>query len=196
MRSRSEQRGAGPFTFNGSYTGVAVGDLLEGLAVTQSRNNALVQQGFRTWEPSGYVQDDWRVKPWLTLNLGLRYDMFTPYTEVHGRISNYDPYIGLLVSPSLPGIQQSNSTGMVPTPNTDFAPRFGFAATLRHSMVLRGGAGLTFFPTNYRSYYFLLNAPFNYSESCTIQKSDSGHKQLLRYTHIWDGPPVGSSPTE
>jgi hypothetical protein len=159
----------GAFTFNGSYTGVAEGDLLEGLAATQSRNNSLIQQGFRMWEPSGYVQDDWHVKSWLTLNLGLRYDIFTPYTEVHGRISNYDPYNGLLVSPSLPGAQQSNSTGLVTTPYTDFAPRFGFAATLKHSFVLRGGAGLTFFPTNYRSDYFFLNAPFNYAESCTIQ---------------------------
>ena len=38
-------------------------------------------------------------KPWLTLNLGARYDIFTPFTEVHGRFANYDPYLGLLVSP-------------------------------------------------------------------------------------------------
>ena len=161
----------GAFTFNGSYTGEAQGDLLEGLAVTQSRNNSLVQQGFRMWEPSGYVQDDWHAKSWLTLNLGLRYDIFTPYTEVHGRISNYDPYNGLLVSPALPGLQQSNSTGLVTTPYTDFAPRVGFAATLKHNTVLRGGFGLTFFPTNYRSDYYFLNAPFNYAESCTIQNN-------------------------
>ncbi len=159
----------GQFNFNGSYTGVAPGDELEGLATGISRSNALVQQGFRTWEPSGYIQDDWRARPWLTLNLGVRYDIFTPYTEVHGRIANYDPFIGLLVSPSLPGLQQSDSTAMVPTPYTDLAPRFGFAATLKHNFVLRGGAGLSFFPTNYQSSYFLLNAPFNYPVSCTIQ---------------------------
>lgn len=136
----------GQFNFNGSYTGVAGGDLLEGLSSGISRNNSLVQQGFRTWEPSGYVQDDWRARPWLTLNIGLRYDIFSPYTEVHGRISNYDPYTGLLVSPALPGSQQSNSTAMVTTPYNDYAPRFGFAATLPHEMVLRGGFGLSFFP--------------------------------------------------
>lgn len=159
----------GQFNFNGSYTGVAMGDALEGLSSGLSRNNSLVQQGFRTWEPSGYVQDDWRARPWLTVNLGLRYDIFTPYTEVHGRMSNYDPYTGLLVSPSLPGVNQSNSTGMVTTPYNDYAPRFGFAATLKHDMVLRGGFGLSFFPTNYRSDYFFLNAPFNYAVSCGVQ---------------------------
>jgi len=161
----------GGFSFNGSFTGEAAGDLLEGLASSQTRNNALVQEGFRMWEPSGYVQDDWRVKPWLTLNLGVRYDIFTAYTEVHGRISNYDPYTGLLVSPALPGAQQSNSTAMVSTPYTDVAPRVGFAATLRHDTVLRGGFGISFFPTNYRSDYYFQNAPFNFSETCGLQNT-------------------------
>jgi hypothetical protein len=177
----------GQFSFNGSFTGVAMGDELEGLSSGISRNNALVQQGFRTWEPSGYIQDDWRARPWLTLNLGVRYDIFTPFTEVHGRIANYDPYIGLLVSPALPGLQQSNSTAMVPTPYTDLAPRFGFAATLGHGMVLRGGAGLSFFPTNYQSSYFMLNAPFNYSVSCSLQSQAKTNSSCL--TAQFDGPP-------
>jgi carboxypeptidase family protein len=177
----------GQFNFNGSYTGVAGGDELEGLSSGLSRNNSLVQQGFRTWEPSGYVQDDWRARPWLTLNVGLRYDIFTPYTEVHGRISNYDPFTGLLVSPSLPGNQQSNSTGMVTTPYNDYAPRFGFAATLKHDMVLRGGFGLSFFPTNYRSDYYFLNAPFNYAVSCGIQNQVGTNLSCL--TAQYDGAP-------
>jgi hypothetical protein len=159
----------GQFNFNGSYTGVAMGDALEGLSSGISRNNALVQQGFRSWEPSGFIQDDWHVKSSLTLNLGIRYDIFTPYTEVHGRIANYDPYTGLLVSPALPGTQQSNATAMVSTPYNDFAPRIGFADSLPHNMVLRGGFGLSFFPTDYQSSYFLLNAPFNYPVSCALQ---------------------------
>jgi hypothetical protein len=159
----------GTFTFSGTYTGVAAADMLEGLAITQTRNNALDQPGFRTWEPGVYVQDDWHARPWLTLNLGVRYDIFTPFTEVHGRLSNYDPYLGLLVSPALPGIQQSGATAMVPTPMRDIAPRFGFAATLPHQAVLRGGFGLTYFPVNYESPYYMKNAPFGFSENCNIQ---------------------------
>ena len=170
----------GTFTFNGSYTGVAAGDLLEGLDSTLSRNNALDQPGFRTWEPSVFVQDDWRVRPWLTLNLGLRYDIFTAYTEVHGRMSNYNPFTGLVQSPALPGIQQSSNTAGVPTPFTDFAPRFGFAATLKHNFVLRGGFGLTYFPVNYESPYYMKNAPFGYSASCTDSKYGGNEQQLRR----------------
>jgi Carboxypeptidase regulatory-like domain len=176
----------GQFNFNGSFTGVAMGDVLEGLSSGISRNNSLVQQGFRTWEPSGYFQDDWRARPWLTINLGLRYDIFTPYTEVHGRISNYDPYNGLLVSPALPGVNQSNSTAMVTTPYNDYAPRFGFAATLKHNMVLRGGFGLSFFPTNYRSDYYFLNAPFNYAVSCGLQNQVGTNQSCL--SAQYDGP--------
>jgi hypothetical protein len=176
----------GSFSFNGSYTGEALGDLLEGYASSQTRNNALVQDGFREWEPSGYVQDDWRAKPWLTLNLGLRYDIFTAYTEVHGRISNYDPYTGLLVSPALPGLQQSNSTAMVPTPYGDIAPRFGFAASLKHNTVLRGGFGISYWPQNYESQYYFQNAPFNYSETCGIE--NGGNSVNSCATAAFDGP--------
>ena len=37
-----------------------------------------------------YVQDDWRATSWLTVNLGLRYDVFTPFTEEEDRLSNLD----------------------------------------------------------------------------------------------------------
>ena len=159
----------GVMTFNGSYTGVGLGDLLEGLPISLTRSNVLVSPGYRMWEPSVYVQDDWHARPWLTLNLGVRYDIFTPFTEVHGRISNYDPYTGLVVSPDLPGLQQSSPTAGVPTPMTDLAPRVGFAATLSHQTVIRGGFGLSFYPVNYLSTVDLKNAPFLYAANCAIQ---------------------------
>ncbi|HKQ86604.1 MAG TPA: carboxypeptidase regulatory-like domain-containing protein [Candidatus Acidoferrales bacterium] len=164
----------GTFTFNGSFTGVTMGDVLEGLNEAMSRKNTLRQPGFRSWEPSVYVQDDWRARPWLTLNLGLRYDIFTPYTEVHGRISQFNPYTGLLMSPAIPGTDQSPTVG-VPTPYKDIAPRFGFAATLPHSMVLRGGFGLTFFPVNYESPYYFNNPPFSFGASCNLQNEKGGN---------------------
>ena len=114
---------AGSFSFTGIYTGVGPGDFLEGLGTAGARQNLLVHQNFRTWEPNGYVQDDWRATHWLTLNLGIRYDIFTPYTERQGRISNWDPASGLIVSPSIPGAQQSGPTALVKTTYTDIAPQ-------------------------------------------------------------------------
>ena len=102
----------GTFTFNGSYTGVAPGDLLEGLDATLSRNNALDQPGFRTWEPSSLTcRTTGAARPWLTLNLGLRYDIFTPYTEVHGRMSNYNPLHGIGTIPGDSGYSAERSDG-------------------------------------------------------------------------------------
>jgi hypothetical protein len=159
----------GTFSFSGAYTGIGWADLLEGLATTQTRSNQLVDLNLRTWEPSAYVQDDWRIRRWLTLNLGVRYDIFSPYTEHDGFISNYDPHIGLLVSPAIPGAQHSSRTAMVPTVYGDVAPRVGFAATLSHEFVVRGGFGLSYFPDNYLSQAYMRNAPFTLPETCTAQ---------------------------
>jgi len=42
-------------------------------------------------EPSVFFQDDWRAKSWLTINLGIRYDVFTPLTEEDNHLSNFSP---------------------------------------------------------------------------------------------------------
>lgn len=168
-RAAIDQASTPSMSFTGAYTGVAPGDLIEGLDVSLNHPVALVKQQFRMWEPSVYVQDDWRFRRWLTLNLGVRYDIFTPFTEANGQISNYNPYIGLLVSPSLPGPQHSSPTANVPTRYNALAPRIGFAATLAHNTVIRGGFGLSFFPVNYESPYYEKNAPFSFRGSCQAQ---------------------------
>jgi len=163
----------GTFNFGGVYTGFSGGDLLEGLVDgggnMNLRSDTLVSPGFRTWEPSVYVQDDWRTRRWLTLNLGMRYDIYTPYTEVRGRIVNWNPVNGLLYSPSLPGNQQSSATAGVQTNYLDIAPRFGFRASLKHNTVIGGGFGLSFYPTNYASGAAFKNAPYNFTFQCLPQ---------------------------
>ena len=168
----------GAFSFTGNYTGEPLGDLLEGLVdggVSEGgqpaalRSYTLWEGGYEFWEPTAYIQDDWRAKHWLTLNLGMRYDVFTPFVERRDRITNYDMATGLIVGPGIPGAQQSGRTAGLITPYLDIAPRFGFAATLRHDLVIRGGAGLTFFPINYSSNYSLKNAPGNYNANCLLQ---------------------------
>jgi TonB dependent receptor len=94
----------------------------------------------------GYVQDDWRWKPNLTVNLGLRYEMATVLTETHGKIANLrnlaDP---LPVCGTVVAGQCSGTGAFYNNPTTkNFEPRLGFAwDPLRNGkMAVRGGAGL------------------------------------------------------
>jgi Carboxypeptidase regulatory-like domain len=146
---------------------------LTGAFTGEGRNTDLFTPNYRSWEPGFYAQDSWKARPWLTLNYGLRYDIYTPFTEADGRISNFDPATNQLLVPAheLAALTQQgvNTTGIVASSNTaglsttysNFEPRVGFAATLGHELVLRGGFGIAAFPGNYTSNASLKNAPFN-----------------------------------
>jgi hypothetical protein len=87
----------------------------------------------------GYVQDDWRIVPRLTITGGLRYDVSLPVTEDHNLLANFDPAVG---------IQQVGQQISKPY-NTDwnnFAPRLGFAWDLfgTGKTVLRAGTGIIY----------------------------------------------------
>ena len=71
-----DNQGEGSWTFRTGAPG-----LLEGIFSTATRSNNLFPPYYTTWEPSAYIRDDWRVSSKLTLNLGVRYDVFTAYTR-------------------------------------------------------------------------------------------------------------------
>ncbi len=134
------------YTNNGSSGGNSVASLLLGFPTTEQRTKLLVEQGFRSWEFAGYIQDDWRVTHWLTLNLGVRWEVFTPFTEVANRAANLaDISSGKILIAGQNGV---GATVGVPTNWHSFAPRFGFAATVAPKTVLRGGFGISFWPPN------------------------------------------------
>jgi hypothetical protein len=94
---------------------------------------------------AGYVQDDWRARSNLTLNLGLRYEMSTVPTEIHGKIANLrnlsDPLP--VCGTAVPGCSGTGAFFSNPTLK-NFEPRVGFAwdPFRNGKMAVRGGAGL------------------------------------------------------
>ena len=134
--------------------------LFEGEALTAQRANQLFPISYRTWEPSAFFQDNWRALPWLTLQLGVRYDVFTPYTEKHNRISNVDLTTGHMLIAGQDGV--SDTLNLKAT-TTNLAPRFGFDVSLPHQAVLRGGFAISYFPDNYGTSGDRQNQPFVYN---------------------------------
>ena len=166
---------SGNYNFSGGYTGYGVGDLLEGLSSGGGaafggagglRLLPIVPPGLRNWEPGVFVQDDWRAKRWLTLNLGLRYDLFTPMTEKYGRLTNWNPANGLLQGPGIPGAQQSGPTAGVSTDYKDISPRIGFAISAPRGIVIRGGFGISYYQVIANTFK---NPPYTVSFVCTPQ---------------------------
>jgi hypothetical protein len=131
------------FTNNGQSGGSPIASLLLGYPTQITRATLFGTFGLRAWEHSWYVQDDWKVNRRLTLNLGLRHELFMPLTEVAGRLSNFnfDPNNP---APSLiPALGGDKYAGRKTDPN-NFAPRVGFAYQLTNSgkTVLRGSFGM------------------------------------------------------
>jgi hypothetical protein len=100
---------------------------------------------------SAYAQDDWKVAPNLTLNLGLRWEYGSPFSEQNNYISNFDP-VNQVVDTLAPGAVAGNGIQPVTAGGVygktlvnpqlkDFSPRIGFAFQVTPSTVVRGGFG-------------------------------------------------------
>ncbi|BCS32203.1 hypothetical protein TBR22_A14130 [Luteitalea sp. TBR-22] len=128
-------------------TGYDVASFLLGYATTKTRNlfdaNTYTEQ---RPEWAAYVHDDWRASNRLTLNLGLRYDLFVPWVEIDDRQSNFDPATGRFVVASPNAVINGIEVGryLQTYSKTNFAPRLGFAYDLSGNArtVIRGGFGV------------------------------------------------------
>ena len=88
-----------------------------------------------------YVQDDIKVSPKLTLNVGARYELVTPQYERDNKLANFNPATDSLVQASNGSVA---SRAQVDIPKKDIAPRFGFAYSADSKLVLRGGYGIVY----------------------------------------------------
>jgi hypothetical protein len=146
----------GPGPQGSAYTGDPSGDFALGLPESVGRGVSTGGWHARDWLFAGFVQDDWRVKDNLTVNLGLRYENRTPWTELHNRQVNVNINTGALEfagNYAVPnGIVGTNgaSAGLYPATNglLDFQPRIGFAwspTMFGGKTVVRGGFSISSF---------------------------------------------------
>lgn len=151
----------GGFSFSTGYsnaTGKASvadtywGDFLFGLPTGYALANYYVAH-LRQTLSNVYAQDDWKVTPKLTLNLGLRWEYGSPYSEQHDNISNFDPVSQTLLTitpgASGTGITPYHGSGvyghtLVNPDLTDFGPRLGFAYAADSKTSIRGGFGISY----------------------------------------------------
>ena len=136
-----------------STSGNAFASFLLGAVDNASYNGLYVVPGLRYQYKALFAQDDWKVSRKLTLNLGLRWDLFMPRHEHNTNISGFDPSLANPGAGNLlgairflgngPGRDNSRSS-FADTYYKAFGPRVGFAYQLAPKTVLRGGYGLSY----------------------------------------------------
>jgi hypothetical protein len=193
----------GAYTFNGLYTsklgatntGYGVADFLAN-QMNSAAVSTLSQFNDVRWYRAAYVQDDWRVMPKLTLNLGLRYEYVEPIRENTGRQANF------IANPTGPGtgtgtyvipeaqrsapissafatllakdniaLQYSGNMNLINAQKTNFAPRIGLSYSLTNKTVLRAGFGMFYGGLENRGGATNLgnNFPFQFTSSFPAQ---------------------------
>jgi hypothetical protein len=137
----------GQFNFSGQFTqnpadgsgGSGLADMLLGLPIS-ARISSIIKLRNRQHVPSLFAQDDWKVSQHLTLNLGVRYDYFSPAVELNDKQSNFDYTTGTLLVAG----QNGNSRSLVKGDKANISPRIGFAWTPTNNSdtVIRGAYGI------------------------------------------------------
>ena len=160
----------GSYTYTGVFTSVdgsgvgsgdPLADFLLGYPQDTERTIGSGQSYMRSSVYGAYLHDDWHIAPRLTLNLSLRYDYSSPYTETRGNLLNLD-YSTL---PNPPLLVHVSSAGNPEYRN--FAPRVGLAWQLPKMLpggqtIFRAGYGMYYAPEiAVESYDLLLNGLFN-----------------------------------
>jgi hypothetical protein len=160
---RSARNAEGSFVFTGfatsqyatgstqpvADTGYDFADFLLGFPQQTSLQSGATSYNFRANSYDFFVQDDWRFRPNLSFNLGLRYEYNGPYTEANNQIANLDVAPSFtsagLVLPGQSGPYDGTFPASLVRPDrNNFAPRIGIAWKPQKQMVVRAGYGINY----------------------------------------------------
>ncbi|MBS1854963.1 MAG: TonB-dependent receptor [Acidobacteria bacterium] len=164
--------------------------------------NAIGETGGRYKTYATYIQDDWKVSDRLTLNLGLRWDLFGPFSEVNNLMSFFNPALPNPAVGGRPGALQFAGGGAagcncrtpVDTHYKNFGPRFGAAYRLNDKTVLRAGFAIMYVHAGgvggrNNSRQGLSQLGFNATNSATSPGNNAP-------AYYWDNgvPPIAQAP--
>ena len=155
-----------------------------------SQEQVAGDNGQRQWRDAYYFQDDWKIRPNLTLNLGVRYEYDQPIYEVNNKEANIDFATKTVVDAGVDG----NSRALYPATYNDVMPRVGFNFQPKDKLVIRGGFGITTYlegtGANLRLTY---NPPFwNETLGNSIMPTSSAAGTFFT---VEDGFSAGSAPS-
>ena len=157
----SNDGAAGQIGFSGTYTGNSEADFFLGLPSYMGYGLGFAGTvGQRNSAIGAFAQDEWRVNRHLTVNFGLRWQLFTPIYEVHDRMTNFGEYSGQI---QLAG-QNGNSRALYNQYNgiANFLPRLGVAWSLDDKTVVRAAFSRSSFQEGTGEFNRLAtNAPWN-----------------------------------
>ena len=193
MNLRTEQNARGTFTFNGlatsqldssgnptSASGFDFADFLLGLPQSSSIRFGSSSNYYRAWNYNSFVQDDWRLRPNLSLSLGMRYELFGPMQERYNRIANLDIAPGFTgVAVVLPG--QTGPYGgafpaaLVDADRNNFSPRLGLAwkASEKKKITVRAGYGWYYNGSIYQNFAQRMASQPPFAQSGTVNSTAS-----------------------
>jgi len=139
-----------------SGSGSSYADFLLGYVQNWNALNS-PEYGGRLKNPGAFIQDDFKVTPKLTLNLGLRWEGNTGWSEIYGNERSFDPNV-INPATNAPGAlwfattKANGRDSLQKGVYKNILPRFGFAYLLGDKTVIRGGIGLYTFPWNVDTY--------------------------------------------
>ncbi len=157
VNPETDSNARGTFTFTGLNSGYDFSDFLLGLpqlTSVQFGNNNYHFRG-NSWDL--FVQDEWRLRGNLTLNLGVRYEYFSPFSEENDRIVNLDLPQGFTAPPVPVQVGQTGPYNgkfpvtLVRPDRNNFAPRLGLAWKPLRNTVVRAGYGINYNTSAYQS---------------------------------------------
>jgi trimeric autotransporter adhesin len=186
--STNFQNARGSFSFSGlvtsqvdqglpvAGTGFDFADFLLGTPQSSSLRFANSNTYFQSWATSAYIQDDYRISRGLSINVGLRYEYFAPYSEKNGQLAN------LLLTPGFTSAQvvtAANASAFgLPSSllNPDrraFSPRIGIAwrPTEKNNIVLRAGYSIFFSGSPYAQIASQMSAQPPFAETASLTTS-------------------------